>query len=177
MQAKEDMKEEKDIKKGNLFKMAIIQLNDGEQQICQFIANCRANENDRNGVQDRAFRDIGNYETHLQGFGAEMAFAKMINVYPDFSYHLRNCKNDIGDLRWNDKSIDVKTTQIPNGRLITPYWKVNSKIDIYVLMVGQFPNYEYKGYLYREEFIRQDRLRDLGHGATYVAEQRELRIN
>ena len=44
-------------------------------------------------------------------------------------------------------------------------------------MVGVFPKYEYKGYLYKEEFIRPNRLMDLGHGNTYVADQKDLRID
>ena len=155
----------------------LISLSDSEQFICNTIAKYRAESNDKNGVKDRKFRGISNFQTHLEGFGGELAFAKMINVYPDFSIYSRNAANDNGDLMWNGKSIDVKTTHLPNGRLITPYWKVNSKVDIYVLMVGVFSNYEYKGYLYKQEFIRPDRLKDLGYGNTYVAEQRELRID
>jgi hypothetical protein len=156
----------------------IVELNLAEQEICKLVAKLRADNNDKNGIEDKKFRDnISNFQTHLEGFGGELAFAKIINVYPDFSIYSRNSVNDNGDLQWNSKSIDVKTTHIPNGRLITPYWKVNSKVNIYVLMVGVFPKYEYKGYLYKEEFIIPNRLKNLGYGNTYVAEQRDLRID
>ena len=106
----------------------IIELNEAEQFICNSIASYRANNNDKNGVKDKKFRDITNFQTHLEGFAGELAFAKMINVYPDFSIYSRNCANDKGDLFWNGKSIDVKTTHLLNGRLITPYWKVNARL-------------------------------------------------
>jgi hypothetical protein len=47
-------------------------------------------------------------------------------------------------------------------------------VDLFALMVGEFPIYEFKGFMKRDELLQEKRLGSLGHGPTYIAKQDEL---
>ena len=47
--------------------------------------------------------------------------------------------------------------------------------DYFVLMVGEFPSYEFKGYIESEELIQEKNIIDLGHGPGYGIEQERLK--
>ena len=66
-------------------KNTIIELNDGEQEICKIIAKLRYKNNRDNNVKNSKVGDQSDELTDLEGIGGEMAFCKMVNSYPDFS--------------------------------------------------------------------------------------------
>jgi hypothetical protein len=41
-------------------------------------------------------------------------------------------------------------------------------------MVGEFPEYEFKGFIKTEELMKEENLKDLGYGLTYCIEQEKL---
>lgn len=107
----------------------------------------------------------------IEGVAGELAFCKMFNVYPD-----TNTESWADyDLVLLGFTIDVKTTKYRNGKLIAPYWKKDKKLpDYYALIIGEMPSYEFIGFIKGEDFINEKHLGDLGHGKTYIAEQKEL---
>lgn len=150
-----------------------VNLNAAEQQIAKFLAKQRHQENRRNGVENNRIGPQSDWETDLNGIGAELAFAKLLNVYPDMSIGVRRGGSDCRSARGN--RIDVKATQYQSGRLLAVKGKRPSDADIYVLMVGRFPTYRWAGWATAQELIREDNITDLGHGPTYALSQSELR--
>ena len=110
--------------------------------------------------------------------GAEIAFARMAGVDPDETTDPRSSEmgTDFGDCVVDGLVIDVKHTRRLGGMLIAVSWKKRGSADFYALMVGSFPNYEYRGVMDADSFLVRPRLRELraGGGLVYAAEQREL---
>jgi len=148
-----------------------------EQAICRALARFRHENNRKSGVHNAKMGGQSDWETDLEGIGAEFAFCKGFNLFPDFSIEIRSSQQgeDTGDaILPCGLRVDVKTTKYPTGRLLSVPWKKDCA-DVFALMVGVFPSYEFKGFMLFGELCRDGRLGDLGHGATYIASQDELR--
>lgn len=149
-------------------------LRDDEQLIARYVAALRQHMNRTNNVKDQAVKPGDSYQVDLSGFGAEMAFAMMVNICPDLSLHCRqhgyDCLTNTGE------RIDVKTTTYKNGQLISN--KHNAEVDIYVLLIGQFPSFTFVGWSWSEELVKDENLTDFGHGKkkhAYALKQKDLR--
>jgi hypothetical protein len=158
-----------------------ISLSESEQAICKTIAKFRFENNRKSNVKNSKIGNQSNEFTDLEGFAAEFAFCKLFNCFPDFSINTRSSKNkedENGDVLFKDKIIDVKTTKYKTGKLLAALWKDSNKnIDYFALMVGTFPDYEFKGFISKSELIQPKRLGNLGYGETYIAEQKDLILN
>ena len=146
-----------------------------EQMICEHIGIRRYNINRQKGVTDKKIGKENNYFMDINGFGGEFAFCKLFNVMPDFLVKVTQTnKNDYDALLFNCIKVDVKTTDVLSGRLLAAPWMVD-EVDCYALIVGEMPNYIFKGFMLREDLKKEDRLKSLGYRKGYVAEQNELK--
>lgn len=148
-----------------------VTLNEAEQRLARYLATQRYTCNRNNGVTNRK---IGNQDfdaTELDGIAAEIAFCKYQNIYPDLSIGPRHkgadCEHGI--------RVDVKTTRLTAGRLISMRTKQVNDADAYALMVGTFPTYRFAGWCRAEELIAPENITDFGYGDTYALTQDELR--
>jgi hypothetical protein len=107
-------------------------------------------------------------ELFYQGFGAELAVAKVLNIYPDMSSDYSEY-----DLLWEGKTINVKSTKYPNGRLLIPEFQGRTA-DWYILVTGEMPEYIIRGVAHADEVFRKENIGDLGKGKSYIMEQNEL---
>ena len=148
----------------------IITLNEAEQRLAKFIATGRTNAARSNHITDRKMGSQSNEQTDLEGIAAEIAFCKMHNVYPDLNINARPAADCVLP---NGLSVDVKATRYDTGRLLAVRWK-KTNVDMFALMVGEFPSYRYAGAMAAVELLRDERLRDFGHGLGYAADQSEL---
>jgi hypothetical protein len=82
-------------------------------------------------------------------------------------------KTDDGDAIVEGLTVDIKTTKYETGRLVTPKHK-KIVCKLHALMVGEFPEYEFKGFIKTEELMKEENLKDLGYGLTYCIEQEKL---
>lgn len=147
-----------------------IVLNEVEQRLAQHLAKRRHEANRASHAVNRKMGQQSDADTDLEGIAAEIAFCKLMNVYPDMNLDERppeDCH------RGDGRSVDVKTTPYASGRLIAVPWK-KPNVDLFVLMVGRFPRYRCVGSMSAAELLQQKRLGDLGHGQTFIAEQSEL---
>lgn len=153
------------------------QLNETEQALCRAIAKKRYSNNRKSSVKNSKIGGQSNEFTDLEGIGSELAFCKLFNVYPDFSIEPRSslAGEDTGDATLRDgRTVDVKATKYSFGRLVAVPWK-QPHVDLFALMVGRFPEYEFRGFMKKDELLKDSRLGTLGHGPTYIAEQKELK--
>ena len=129
------------------------------------------------GVHNAKIGGQSNEQTDQEGAGAEIAFCKLFNLYPDMNVEIKSAKKgtDKGDAILDGKAIDVKSTTYKTGRLLAAKWKdPNSDIYAYALLTGELPNYTFRGFMKSENLLREEMLRDLGKGEGYVAEQEDL---
>jgi hypothetical protein len=148
-----------------------ITLDNYEQEIVRGIALARHNNNIDRGSKSYKMGGGDDLLINLEGTGGEFAFCKLKNIYPDMTID-----HPIPyDCFHNEHGfIDVKTTNKPNGMLLVGVWKSRAIPSYYALMVGEFPNYEFKGYFPGAEVFNDENLVDLGHGPTYGIKQNRL---
>lgn len=143
-------------------------LSEAEVRLVQYVGRRRAEGNRAAGVRDRRY-DAGDLDT--DAFGAELALAKMLNVYPDLSLHPRKGGDD---LVFGGVAIDVKQTKYPDGYLLATPWKDAAASALYALMTGTLPTYTFRGFASADALFQAHRLRDLGKGRGYAMAQADL---
>jgi len=148
-----------------------IELNETEQKLARHIAKMRYVGAREDGIQDMKVGSQSNELTDLEGIGAELAFCKIANVYPDMN--VKQVKDEDCYTK-NGYAIDVKSTTYENGRLLAVRWKKPNKVDFYALMVGKFPKYRLAGFMKSDDLINPEMVKDLGYGPVYAADQEQL---
>jgi len=149
-----------------------ISLSENEQRLAKFIAKSRyANARSKN-IKDLKIGDQSNEEVDLEGFGAELAFCKVMNIYPDLEtgdlLPTYDCISRLG------VTYDVKSTKHKDGHLLATLKKKNNPPDKYVLIIGEFPDYQIVGEIGAEELLQDVNIGNLGKGDGFMLTQAEL---
>lgn len=152
---------------------AAVTLNDAEQRLAAYLAQQRHKACRDSDAPNGRRNPAGDEVTDLAGIAAEIAFGRLHNTYPDLVIGQR--PEDDAQLPGGWR-VDIKVTAYRTGRLLVlPNKETDMRIDLFALMVGAFPGpFELRGFMHRAEIIVPERITDLGHGATYAAEQHEL---
>lgn len=148
----------------------IVTLNEAEQALARAIAEARMTSAAAAGSKDMTQGKLPPEVMDLEGAGAEVAFCKIANVWPDTEPGAKavDAWTRIGI------AVDVKSTWREDGRLLAGRWKKSGEVAAYVLMIGKFPTFKCVGFMPAEKLISNERLRNLGNGPTYTADQNEL---
>jgi hypothetical protein len=118
--------------------MADVILNEAEQRLAQYLAKRRHDAARMDGIPDMKMGPQSAYDTDLEGIAAEIAFCRIMNVYPDTDIVVGT--RPISDAYTTSMgSVDVKATKYRNGRLLATTKKYAKHPDSYALMVGEFP--------------------------------------
>ena len=152
--------------------MINIVLECGEIETARMLAQARQRFNREAGVFNRQRSPESASAIDVNGMGAELAYCKAFNLWPDLTVSIRSGGADA--LTHDGKSIDVKSTPNVNGRLLVTPDKINHGIDLYVLVVGFIPFYKVIGYATHKEVFNPDNLLNLGHGSAYGLPQEKL---
>lgn len=150
----------------------LIELSPSEQKLCELIAQLRYESARGAGVRDQRI-DTSGQMLDLNGFGAELAFCKAFNLYPDFTVGPRHGGYDVKTHKGT--TVDVKCTKYENGHLVATKHKEKGQSDIYVLVVGEMPRYKIVGYLEEDLLLSESNLKDLGKGMGYAVSQDKLK--
>ncbi len=151
----------------------VITLNESEQRIARHLGNARFQYGRNNGVENKRVGNQSDQETDLNGMGAELAFCKHFNIYPDLQIGVLS--DDDCNLP-NGLGVDVKTTKYPNGRLLVGLNKKAKPSGAYALMIGTFPTYRYAGIISAERLFKDENIGNTGHGNCYLIDQENLYI-
>ena len=158
----------------------IITLTEGEIMLARTIASFRTGLNRITNVgQPLKISNQDNFTNDLIGICGEMAFAKRMNIYLDFSFNPRSGGSDC-KLR-NGQTADVKTTSRADGRLVVPSWKEKKPSDYYVLVTGDVPTsskpaeFIIRGYATAEK-IFSNKI-NLGYGPCFGLPQSKLKLS
>lgn len=150
----------------------IIELNEAEQRLAKYVAQKRNKAARSLGIEDQKIGPQGSVDIDLDGMGAEIAFCKMTNTFPDLA---TGHTPDADVYTTAMGSIDVKTTRHKNGRLLARREKVTHAPDAYALMICEFPKYVFAGWTTAPELLQECNLVDLGHGEGYGLTQSDLK--
>ena len=145
-------------------------LTESEQIIAKFVAEQRTANNRNAGTGNNRRSDMSDFEVDLQGFGGELAFCRLANVFPDLTVHNRSAAKgqDTGDCILDGLRIDVKTSKKADSGLWVNVRKIGT-VDVYALMVGTFPTFRLVG-LADTETVETGKL----YNGSYVLPQDKL---
>ncbi|HIC51733.1 MAG TPA: hypothetical protein EYO96_03645 [Candidatus Marinimicrobia bacterium] len=149
-----------------------ISLSENEQRIAEWVGKKRTANARRKNLPDTKVGDQSFEETDLEGFAGELAFCKLMNIYPDLETGDNLPNYDCVDC--NGVTYDVKTTPYLDGHLAATLKKKENPPDKYVLAVGKFPDYDMIGEIGAEEFLQEGNIGTLGKGLCYKLTQAEL---
>lgn len=147
--------------------MIHIELNPFEQRLAKALAKARYESSRSTKTRNMKIGPQSNEVTDLEGIASEIAFCKYMNVYPDISVGSRNAADCT---LHSGHTVDVKSTKRGNGRLLVAAWK-KPEVDIFALMIGEFPNYFTIGWISADQLLRPEMMLDLGYGKSYAASQ------
>ena len=150
----------------------LIELNEAEQKLAKYVAKKRYENNRSDGTKNSKIGDQSDEATDLEGIAAEIAWCKVNNVYPDLTFD--DGRPDADAVSRSGQMVDIKATKYKNGRLLAVRWKKAGGVNLYCLVIGEFPKYRIAGYMSADELLDESRLTNLGHGMTYAATQQEL---
>ena len=150
----------------------IITLNESEQIVVNYVAQCRYDANVAKGSHKRgAASDMTGFQIDQQGFGGELAFCKAMNVYPDLTVFCRSALKgeDNGDCVVQGLRVDVKTSKKATSAL---WVKQGQKgcADAFALVTGTFPTFTVVGIASHEMVFVEGRKFD----DQYVVDQDKL---
>ena len=148
-----------------------VKLNKLEARLAEYIGKARYSMNRATGTADQKVGPQSAEFTDVNSAGGEIAFCKAFNLYPDLQFDERP---DFDATLPSGARVDVKTTHRERGRLLVVPWKARKPCDLYVLVIGELPEYRIAGGLACDQLLTEDRLGDLGHGSTYIADQSDL---
>jgi len=148
-----------------------IELNDAEQRLANFLARSRFENARGSDIPDNKQGPQSNEVTDLEGMAAEIAFCKLMNVYPDTStdsFERFDCvTTEIG-------TVDVKATKYSSGHLLAVRGKKDKAPDSYALMIGKFPKYRFVGWIPSTTLLQDTRLKSFGNSPCFAMPQDEL---
>lgn len=147
-----------------------IELTQAEMDMCIVLAAQRNMVARGNGVKDRQMGKQSAFDTDYIGMVGEFAFCKMFNIFPDLAASPRSGSCDC---TYKGYRIDVKTTTYKTGQLLATL-KENHDVDRYVLAIVDDKTVVFPGWASKEDLIREENIRDLGHGSGYVLSQEQL---
>jgi hypothetical protein len=151
-------------------KTMVITLIEEEQKLAEFIAKNRVKNNREKGAKATVYGDKEPWKAEVHSVGAELAFCKLFNCWPDL-----NTKRfgELDAVLKDGRTVDVKATELKSGRLLVKV-KDREPCDLYALMIGDFPSYQFAGWMTGKELLQDERIdKKLEHPA-FAAKPHEL---
>lgn len=149
----------------------IIKLNEAEKKLTVYVAKKRTMHDREKGARPTVYGNQTHEQMEINSVGAEIAFCKYMNVYPDLNTDHFGTEDAI--LK-NGFRVDVKNTRYKNGRLMVK--AINrDKCEVYALLIGEFPVYKFAGFATKEELFREENLNTNYDHPAYCMDQGQLR--
>ena len=154
-------------------------LNQEEQDLIKNMATTITNQ-DSSYFTNNFKRDqtMDFYDMNLNGFGAELAFCNL--TFSEFDSTTNPNQNHFlkdDAVLADGRTVDVKTTVYKTGKLLIRCGKEDKKVDLYALMIGEFPKYTFRGWIAYDDIIDQENIVELPQGKSYVKTQQDLNHN
>jgi hypothetical protein len=152
-----------------------ITLTEFEQRLAKALAKER---NQRSLAATKNQRVDGNrtdLELNIEGVGAEIAYCRMFNCYPDFSTTPRRGGYDC---IVNGQTVDVKANaHIGNPYLLASQGKTFQDANIYALMIGSWPTYFFGGWLRACDLLKSENITNFGYANSNPYAVHESKLN
>lgn len=119
-----------------------------------YAGRLRHHHANRMGYVNRKVMDGDAEELHIEGTCSELAFCRLMNVYPRFEPDQILAE----DARLpNGLTVDVKVTALAYGNLLVEHEKQRKPCNIYALMIGSRPTYHFVGWAWITDIMIDER--------------------
>jgi len=142
-----------------------------EIAICRMIGNMRSVINRSTSVTNLQMGKQDPFSIDEDGVIGEYAFCKHWNIFFDPTIKPRS---GTADCELMDMAFDIKATRRLDGRLLAGL-KPNPEIDFYALAIIQENKVIFPGYASAADLIKEENIKNLGHGNGYVLDQSQLK--
>lgn len=152
-----------------------VTLNVAEQKLAKYLATEITRSCREHGIPNQQVSELDFDEISVDGFAAEIAYCKGMNLYPDLDVYGSEIRPAF-DCRWHDgRTVDVKHTSLEHGNLICPVGlnKERKQCDLYALVIGTMPNFRIVGHAYGHVLF-SSRIAPLPNGPAYRVMQEDL---
>lgn len=150
-----------------------IKLNEIEQTICSTMAIKRYNECREAGAVNKGHLLNHPLAMEVDGIGGELAVARHLKIYPNLDMGMKYGGCDL--VSRTGVRIEIKTTNHKSGKILAQEWKKAEDSDIYILVTGQFPEFELAGWCYTKDLIKPENLIPQRQGKCYEWQHDDLR--
>jgi hypothetical protein len=148
-----------------------------EQDLAKFVGNRRTDVNEARKLKyslkttKQTIREI-----NLDGSAGEIAFAKMMNLYPNLYTEAPQKK---ADYVVNTTKVEIKTSRWETAHLLLDKSQVSFDIDLYVLLIGTMANgFKFAGAITKKDFVIEENYRKFKTGNfSYNLPQSELPLD
>lgn len=149
--------------------MELVTLSRPECRIATYIGRLRRRISLAYSRETRRDFTADGFQNDIEAVAAEMAVAKSLNIYPEWSPTPGQVPGF--DLALNGQKLDVKSTQRPDGNLLIP--SLDEDL-LYILVCGQMPNYRILGKISGGNVPPAGRWVNLKHKACWLVPANEL---
>lgn len=148
----------------------MISLNETEIRLAEYVAKKRIQHNRASGAVATVYGDRDPMFAELNYYGAELAFCKLFNLYPDINHVKRKGQ----DCMLAGKRVDIKWTHRHGGRLMAKVKGWDDPPDLFAMMIGTFPSYTLAGFMKADDLLQPSRIDNSLAFPAYTATQKEL---
>ena len=150
----------------------IVELSDTEVMLAGQIGALREMMNRAANIKEQ-WPELAHTKKRNETIGvmAELAFCKWANLYPNLDVVNQSATPDLIYQGWK---CDIKATDLAEGQLIVPVKKKKGASDVYILGIISGNTVNFVGFATDQEIINENKIKDLGYGATYCMKQNEL---
>jgi hypothetical protein len=145
-----------------------------EHEILVFIGKMRHAVTSALGTERKQDQRQDGEQMAINGVITEYAASKALNLHFDLNCDFRKFGADLMSRR--GATIDVKSTSQAGGNLNAVGWSGGKPAEIFVLTEIHHAHVLIVGWIHRDDFLRDENLRDVGNGSFYSVPQSKLNL-
>ena len=154
------------------FNYVEVPLTESEIMVCNYIGRLRnhvTSQHAKDRIQDKTQNSV---QISVNGVLTEYAVSKYLKLPFDLNCDFRKFGADL--ITRKGKKIDVKCAKTIGGNLNAVAWSSTKPVDVFVLTELHTSCVRLIGWIYREDFLIEENLVDIGNGQYYSVKPSQL---
>ena len=154
------------------FNYVEVPLTSSEIMVCNYIGRLRnhvTSQHAKDRIQDKTQDSV---QISVNGVLTEYAVSKYLKLPFDLNCDFRKFGADL--VTRKGKKIDVKCAKTIGGNLNAVAWSGKKPVDVFVLTELHTSCVRLIGWIYREDFLIEENLVDIGNGQYYSVKPSQL---